>query len=106
MNLFFLIYIAVIVYITIPICKIVWNERLDNDLLFFLSSNYILIFLLAIIFNYETNLLYSILVSFILMIDAFLLIRKIKAIFNRYQLLSIPYFVFTVYIFSSILTLI
>ena len=26
MNLYFLIYIAVIIYITIPICKIIWND--------------------------------------------------------------------------------
>lgn len=106
MNLFFLIYIAVIVYITIPICKIVWNDLLDNDLLFLLCSNYILAFLLTIIFSYQDYLFYSILVSLILMIDSFLLIRKIKNIYGRYQVLTVPYFVFCVYVFSSILILI
>jgi len=106
MNLFFLIYIAVIIYILIPICKIIWNDLLDNDLLFLLSSNYILLFLLSIIFNYQTNLFFSIVISFILMIFSFLLIRKIKTIYGHYQLLSIPYFCFIVFIFSNILTLI
>ena len=63
MNLFFLIYIAVLLYITIPICKIVWYDLLDNDMIFLLCCNYILLFVLSLIFNYQTNLLYSILVS-------------------------------------------
>lgn len=106
MNLLFLIYVACVSYITIPICKIIWIDKLDNDLLFLILSNYILIFLLSIIFNSSYHLFYSILVSLILMIVSFLLIRKIKSIYNRYQILSIPYFIFCVYIFSNILVLI
>ncbi|MBQ7031661.1 MAG: hypothetical protein IJY87_04835 [Bacilli bacterium] len=106
MNLFFAFYIAVILYITIPICKIIWNDLLDRDLTFLLLSNYILIFLLSIIFNYQTNLIYSILLSLTLMISAFCLIRKIKDIYGHYQLLSIPYFIFSVFVFSNILVLI
>jgi len=105
MNLFFLVYIAVVLYILIPICKIIWEDKLDNDLLFLLCSNYILIFLLSIIFSYY-NLFYSILISLILVIMAFLLIRKIKSIYGHYQILSIPYFCFSVYVFSNILVLI
>ena len=106
MNLIFLIYIACVCYITIPICKIVWEEKLDNDLLFLLCSNYILIFLLSIIFNSTTPIIYSILISMILMISAFLLIRKIKSLYNRYQILSLPYFFFCIFSFSNILVLI
>jgi len=106
MNLFFIIYIAVILYITIPICKIIWNDLLDNDLTFLMCTNYALLFLLSIIFNYQTNLIFSILTSLTLMVSAFLLIRKIKNIYGHYQLLSIPYFCFCVYVFSNILVLI
>lgn len=106
MNLFFLIYIAVILYITVPICKIVWNDKLDNDLTFLLCCNYILIFLLSVLASYTNYLIYSILVSLTLVIAAFLLVRKIKYIYGYYQLLSIPYFIFWVFVFSNILTLI
>lgn len=106
MNLFFMIYIACVVYITIPICKIIWYDKLDNNLTFLLSTNYIFIFLLSIIFSYHSNIIYSILISLTLMILSFLLIRKIKNIFGCYQLLSIPYFILSVYVFSSILILI
>ena len=106
MNIFFLIYMAVIIYITIPICKIVWQEKLDRDLTFLLCLNYILIFILTIICNSENYLVYSILLSFTLMIFAFFLIRKIKATMGRYQWLSLPYFFLTVFVFSNILMLI
>lgn len=106
MKLFFIIYVACVIYITIPICKIIWNELFDNDLLFLSLANYILIFLLSIIYNSTYHLFYSILVSLVLMILSFLLIRKIKSIYNRYQILSIPYFIFCVYVFSNILILI
>lgn len=106
MKLFFLIYFAVIIYITIPICKIIWLDLLDNDLTFILCCNYLLIFMLSIIFNYQNNLIYSILISLSLIFASYLLIRKIRKIFGRYQVLSIPYFCFCVYTFSYILCLI
>ncbi len=106
MNLFFIFYIAVILYITIPICKIVWYDLLDNNLTFLLCLNYILIFLLSIIFSYNSHLLLSILISLTLMVASFLLIRKIRDCFGHFQLLSLPYFVFTVFTFSNILVLI
>ncbi len=106
MYLYFLIYIAVILYIVYPICKIVWYNLLDRDLTFLLSVNYILLFLLSIIFDYQHNLLFSILISLTLVISSFFLIRKIKKIFGCYQLLSIPYFCFCVFTFSNILVLI
>lgn len=98
-------YIAVIIYITIPIIKIIWQDLLDNDMVFLLCTNYILIIMLSILFT-SFPLIYSILGSMTLMIMAFLLIRKIKLVMGFYQALSIPYFIFTVYTFSHILTLI
>ncbi len=106
MYLFFLIYIAIILYIIYPICKIVWYDLLDRDLTFLLCTNYLLLFLLSIIFDYQTNLLFSILTSLTLVIFSFLLVRKIKSTLGCYQLLSIPYFCFCVYLFSNILVLI
>ena len=106
MYLYFLIYAAVILYILLPICKIVWHDNLDNDLIFLLCSNYLLLFLLSVIFDYQNGLLLSILVSLTLVFFSYFLIRKIKKVFGHYQLLSIPYFCFCVFIFSNILCLI
>ena len=60
MNLYFICYMAVIIYILIPICKIIYHNLLDNDLLYLLCCNYLLLFALALI-NYQIDLLYSIL---------------------------------------------
>lgn len=106
MNIYFLFYIAVILYIAIPIAKIIWYDKLDNDLSFLLWCNYILILLLSFIYSFQYHIIYSILLSFTITISSFLLIRKIKSILGFYSLLSIPYFIFTVYTFSSLLILI
>ena len=105
MNIFFLIYVAVIIYITIPICKIVWYDRLDKDLTFLLCTNYLLIFLLTILIGNPSFIIYNILIALSLMILAFFLIRKMKKICGYYQLLSLPYFFLTVFVFSNILIL-
>ena len=97
MNIFFLIYMAVIIYITVPICKIVWHDKLDNDLV---------IFILTLLLGNKSYLVYNILLGLTLVILSFLLIRKIKKVFGHYQLLSLPYFGFVVFVFSNILVLI
>jgi tryptophan-rich sensory protein len=106
MNIFFTIYIAVLLYILIPIIKIIWKDLLDKDLEFLLICNYILLFLLSFLFNNIYYLITNILLCFTLMIFSFLLIRKIKQINGYYSLLSIPYFIFIVYSFSYLLSLI
>ena len=106
MNIFFLIYVAVIIYITIPICKIVWKELLDRKLTLLLCTNYVLIFLLTIFCTYQNYLIYNILLSLTLIILAFLLVRKIKSTLGSYQVLSLPYFFLTVFVFSNLLVLI
>lgn len=106
MNIFFLIYMAVIIYITVPICKIVWHDKLDNDLTFLLCTNYIVIFILTLLLGNKSYLVYNILLGLTLVILSFLLIRKIKKVFGHYQLLSLPYFGFVVFVFSNILVLI
>ena len=104
MFLYFIIYFAVVIYITIPICKIIWFDKLDNDLTFLLLTNYILLLLLSIVFNYHYHIIYSSLISLTLVISSFLLIRKIKDIFGYYSILSIPYFIFITYTFANILS--
>ncbi len=104
--IFFLIYIAVIIYITIPICKIVWYDLLDRDLVFLLCTNYIAIFLLTLFISYQNYLIYNIFLSLTLVLLSYFLVRKIKKILGHYQILSLPYFFFTVFIFSNILVLI
>lgn len=98
-----LIFIAVLIYLTIPVFKILWLDKYDNNFLFTLILNYLLLFMLIIFYNHNFNIIYLLLISLFLMIESFILIRKIKYILNNYQLLSLPYFFYTIYIFSLIL---
>ncbi len=102
MNYYFIFYIFSVISIIIPICKIIWYEKDDNDFKFLLLSNYILLFALSFTFDYK-DMIFSLLLSTSLIVLSFLLIRKIKTIFSFYPLLSIPYFIFTIYTFSNIL---
>ncbi len=106
MKLYFIIYVAVLLYIAIPIIKIIIDDKLDNDLKFLLWINYLLLFLLSMIFDYYNQIIYSVFISFSLCLSSYFLIRKIKYTLNFYSLLSIPYLIWTTWTFSYIITLI
>lgn len=105
MNLYFIVYVFSIIYLLVPVIKIIWNNKMSDGLLFLLLSNYILLFMLSILFSYDRNLVLSLLLSFTLMIFSYLLIRCIKGTTGSLKILSLPYFFFTVFTFSSILSL-
>lgn len=101
--MFLIFYISSIIYITIPIIKIIIKDKLDNTSIFLLISNYILLFSIVVYYNYFNNYIYSFILSILLMIMSYLLIRDIKSKLNYYQVLSIPYLILTIYIFSYLL---
>ena len=103
MTLFYLTYVFSILYISIPIFKLIIEDLINNNTLFLLLSNYILLFGLSILYGFYNSVFYSLIIAFILMIFAFLLIRDFKTLFGRYQLLSMPYYILTIYMFSYIL---
>lgn len=105
MNLYFIVYVFSIIYLLVPVIKIIWNNKMSDGLLFLLLSNYILLFMLSILFSYDRNLVLSLLLSFTLMIFSYLLIRCIKGTTGSLKILSLPYLFFTVFTFSSILSL-
>lgn len=97
---YFFIYAAVLCYIAVPIYKIYVNHKGNNDLLFSMITCYVLSFSIPIFYYYFGATIFSALLTFLLIIAAFLLLRDIKNIFGKYQVLSIPYFIFVVYTFS------
>lgn len=105
MNLYFIVYVFSIIYLLVPVIKIIWNNKMSDGLLFLLLSNYILLFMLSILFSYDRNLVLSLLLSFTLMIFSYLLVRCIKSTTGYLKILSLPYLFFTVFTFSSILSL-
>lgn len=104
MYLFFIIYIACILYMAIPIIRLIIMDKLNKDTLFLLLTSYILLFSLSVFYGFYNNLYISVIIAFFLMILAFLVIRDFRNIFGKYQLLSIPYYLLTIYMFSYLLT--
>ena len=100
MQLFYLFFLFSIIYIMIPIIKIILLDKLDNNTLFILLTNYILLFGIIIFYALYTYSIYPVILAFFLMISAFYLLRDLKRHLYYYQLLSLPYFLITIYIFS------
>ena len=81
------------------------ENRMTNDLLYFVFLTVILSGTLIIFYFYFQDNIISLITSSILMFNNFLLIREIKHIENRYIGVTLPFFVLSVYYFSYILSL-
>ena len=81
------------------------ENRITNDLLYFVFLTVILSGTLIIFYYYFQDMIISLITSFVLMFNNFLLIREIKHIENRYVGVSLPYFILSVYFFSYILSI-
>jgi hypothetical protein len=89
----------------IPIGKIIYLNKVSDDLLFIFLSNIILLISLLIFFIFKYNPMFSFFISLFQMIFAFLLIYNIKNILGKYNVFSIPYFFYSVYVFCNIFIL-
>ena len=101
-TLLFIFYITSIIYIAIDIFLVVRKDLIDKDLLFCMFSTYIFNLSLNLFYFYFNNLTYSLLNSLFLMVTSFLLILDLKRVLKKTPLLSLPYFLFTIVIFSYI----
>jgi len=101
-TLLFIFYIISILYIFIDIFIILSKDKLDRDLIFTLFATYILNISMCLFFFYFNNLIYSLFNSLFLMVISFLLLLEMKKIFRKIPILSIPYFFFTICLFSNI----
>lgn len=101
-TLLFIFYVVSIVYISVDIFIVLLKDKLNKDLIFTLFATYILNISMTLFYFYFNNLVYSLINSLFLMVISFLLILELKRIFNKTPLLSLPYFVFTIFLFSNI----
>ena len=101
-TLLFWFYLISTLYISIDIFIILLKNKLNKDLLFNLFTIYILNIALSLFYFYFNNLIYSLFISLILMVFSFILIIDLKELFKHTPILSIPYFLFTIFMFSNI----
>ena len=74
------------------------NDKISKDLLFFLLVNILLVFSLNIFYFYFQNEVFSFIISFLLLINNILMFKEIKYIHSKYYLITIPYFIYIIYI--------
>lgn len=78
-------------------------NKLSKDLVFFIFAAIILSTTLLIFYYYFQDNFVALLSSSMLTINNYLLIREIKRITGHYKIITIPFFITTVYFFSYIL---
>jgi hypothetical protein len=93
------------ILIFIPISKIIYLDKINDDFIFIYLSNIILIVGLSIFLFFKFNPIFLFFISLFQMIFAFLLIYNIKNILVKYNIFSIPYFFLSVFIFCKIFIL-
>lgn len=98
-------YIFVLTLLTFLFCHIIHENRMKNDLAFFVLCNYILSFSFLIFFFYYTDYLFSLVNILLLLLNTIFLNFEIKGTYDRYKLLSLPYLVYIVFIFFIIFDL-
>ena len=81
-----------------------FDNKLNNDLLFFIYLSIIYKFSLIIFYYYFQDNIISLIISFAMMINSFFIIREAKLIDNKYPLIIIPYYIMCIFYFSYLLT--
>ena len=98
-NLTLLILIISFSSLYLYLINLLKNDRFSNDLLFFLLISIILIFTLSVFYYYFQELNISIIISGLLVINNYLLLREIRLINNKLIIFPIPYFIFFLGVF-------
>ena len=105
LNNLFIIYAVVLVLVSILAIHIILNNKMNNDLLFFVIANYILSFSLIVFLFHYKDYLFSLVNVFLLAVNTICLTYEVKLTKDRYRVLSIPYLIYIIYIFYLIIDL-
>lgn len=103
MILSFLFIISLLLF-SINIFKAILKSN-NNNLVFYILSIITLSTSLIILLFYYNNLLFSLILSFLLMIVTFLFILEIRNTYRYQALSSLPFFIVTIYLFAKVINL-
>ena len=101
--LFLAIYVLCILLVCYNICKLIIVKKLDNDLLFLISTNCLLNISTSLFFGYYNNYLLSLISASLLLIFAILLLFSLKKVWGYFSITILPYTYLTLFIFFYIL---
>jgi tryptophan-rich sensory protein len=105
LNLFIFFYFIVFCFITFLFIHLIYENKVNKDLLFSFIVNFILSTSFCVFLFYFNDYLLSLINSFLLVINTILLVYEIRKSNDRYKLLSIPYLIYIVFIFYLIIDL-
>lgn len=97
------LYLTFIYLIILVTYYFIYLDKLDNDNLFTIILNFIFLIILPIYYFHFKDNIYSIIISFFLLISSFSLNLKIKEAFHTNKIPPILYFILTIYFFGYIL---
>ena len=103
MSLIF--YLTFILLIFIVTYYFIYLENLNHDNLFYIILNFIFLIILPLYYLYFEDLTYSLIISFMLFISAFILNLKIKEIFHEVKIFPFIYFLTSSMITAILLTI-
>ena len=101
--LFLLIYIFTLILVSYNIYELIKANKLNNDLLFLLSTNYLLNISTALFFGYYNNLIISLISASMLLVFSVILLFAIKKVWGCFKITMIPYTYLTCFVFFYIL---
>ena len=99
------IYLFVLSLLSFLFCHIIYENKMKNDLLFFVVTNFVLSFSFLVFLFYFKDFLLTLVSIIFLLINTVCLSNEIRLTYNKYRLLSIPYLIYIVFIFYLIIDL-
>ena len=105
LNVLVLVYLIVLVLLSFLFIRLIYEHKMNNDLLFYIIVNSILSFSFICFLFYFKDLLFSLFNIFLLLLNTFCLSYEIKKVYDKYKLLSIPYLIYIVFLFYLIIDL-
>ena len=105
LNVLILIYFIVLALLSFLFVHIIYENKMKNDLLFFVIANFILSFSFVSFLFYFKDYLFALVNMFLLLINTVCLSYEIKLTYDKYKVLSWPYLIYMVFILYLIIDL-
>lgn len=104
-NLLIVLYLVVLFLLSILFCRLIVTKKMKNDLVFFVLANLVLTFSFLVFLFYYKDYLFSVVNMFFLLLNTIFLSYEIRITYDKYQLLSMPYLIYIVFLFYLIIDL-
>ena len=88
----------------LSIINSIYKNKISKDLLIFIIIGILLVFCLSIFYFHFNEIVLSILISILLIVNNCLIVKEMKIISNKYYFTSLIYLIYFIYVFIFLLT--